>query len=797
MSNLLQNLIDKKIENEDFYNSKTIITNKNHFIIELLLTPTKKQIGLHLNEDILFTIKGKTLSVIKYNNSILFTKRIDIVDNLNICIKYDNNVLKFGYKEEEEETYHYLNYTYVDYSKKYIYGIYGQKNTEFINLKLLIPKPEKWTANKNQEYSINNIYLNTESVIYIFEPIEDKKDYCIEFDIDEDIYVKIGEEEQRLINAGTNKQVYFSTEENIDITFISIKPVNIKNISILYIDTDNYTSLKIPLTDIEENNPLAIGFDFQFKTKEDKSFNLNLFTGADGDQELFDFNIQKNIVLENQTTYYNEEDESQQFKYNENNSKYYIPNKTEAILKTLDYAGKLRIYNIDLTEYDELFTTDKYFKLFVDFQIDKTLLNIETYETFNINNIIENDNKYEMNLSISQYNYLRALSNNQLFINNEYYSFKLSNIDTLKLISNNLIPEGLAIIPETKQEIIKEINANIILNSDIILNIADLTHSNNISEIDIDNLFILNQNNNNEIFKSGRDNIIDKSLIYFKFNELNTLQTKCIALNNIDPLKPLCIKAFNEEGEILYQEVFSREKNNSVVQKKNIILTKDDNKFFLGNDLLWVEVKALNKISYYIENGYIIFTNTENIEDVIDIEIKYIQNNTFCVNIENDIAFITIVNPQIGLNISFSEKNTSEINYIDMNLNPFYSANNNGFIYIGTTNRLKYIQFISTTNKLIMNKENEIFVEVQLFGENHSIVNDVSLKLEYEVNDYFDAYFEEDTCYKREENQSSKKILKIKSKSRIIPEEKEYYIKVIDTKTGINNSFKIEFIEEE
>ena len=86
MSNLLQNLIDKKIENEDFYNSKTIITNKNHFIIELLLTPTKKQIGLHLNEDILFTIKGKTLSVIKYNNSILFTKRIDIVDNLNICI---------------------------------------------------------------------------------------------------------------------------------------------------------------------------------------------------------------------------------------------------------------------------------------------------------------------------------------------------------------------------------------------------------------------------------------------------------------------------------------------------------------------------------------------------------------------------------------------------------------------------------------------------------------------------------------------------------------------------------------
>ena len=37
MNNLLQNLIDKKIENEGFYNSETIITNKNHFIIELLM----------------------------------------------------------------------------------------------------------------------------------------------------------------------------------------------------------------------------------------------------------------------------------------------------------------------------------------------------------------------------------------------------------------------------------------------------------------------------------------------------------------------------------------------------------------------------------------------------------------------------------------------------------------------------------------------------------------------------------------------------------------------------------------
>ena len=77
MNNLLQNLIDKKIENEGFYNSETIITNKNHFIIELLLTPTKKQIGLHLNEDILFTIKGKTLSVIKYKSFPYYSRHLN------------------------------------------------------------------------------------------------------------------------------------------------------------------------------------------------------------------------------------------------------------------------------------------------------------------------------------------------------------------------------------------------------------------------------------------------------------------------------------------------------------------------------------------------------------------------------------------------------------------------------------------------------------------------------------------------------------------------------------------------
>lgn len=802
MGKNLNQLENKKILSEGFYNSEKIIENKNHFLLELCIPSSNKQIGLHLNEDLLFTLKNKTLSIIKYNNTILFSKKIETEENNYLYIKYDNNVFSFGYKEQVE----WLDYTYVDYSKKYTYGIFGQKNSVYNSLKLKVAKPEGWAPHENHEFSIDSLYIDKDPITYSFNPEDGLTNYCIQFDTTEDIYITIGSNEQEFIRGGAKKHVYFDINNGSAITFEPIKPTFIKNINIYSINEDKYTEIDIPLSGADTNKPLAVGFDCRVTPKnENESKEVVLLKGysvlEQEKEDLFNI-IFKQTVDTNNKSVYQEKDENGNQQVFEPDSKYqgqkdgslignatyYVPNTTEIILNTKDYSGKFRSISADLTNYYDIFNSNKYLKFFINFKEKNTLLNIEVYDSFDMNNLIEENGLYKKALTLKEYSYLSSLTNKILRINNQDYNIDVSNEKGFYLVSAINIPEGIAIIPESKEEIVVDINQSIIYNSDTIIKIGDLQNSTNIADIIIDNLFILNQDDNNDIFKMRTDDIINKSLLYLKFDEINMLYTKCIALNNIDPLKPICLKALTEDGEVIYQEVFSKEKTNSVVQKKTVVVTEENNKFFIGNNILWADVKDINKIDYYYENGYIIFLNTE---EAFKTEIRYVEDYTYCCNYENGLLFITVVNPRIGLEISYSNMNTAETTYLNMNLNPFYSSNNNGFIYITDTNRLEYIQFISEKTILATDGDDEILVEIQLFGENHSVVNDFSLKLNYTENEYFDVELYDDEKYITEENQASKKIMRIKSKKAIPKQDSQHSIQLIDTKTGMNNSFTV------
>ena len=822
----------------------------NDFSIVLVVDKPEKEIGIHIDSNVVFSVTQTMLfikTVNTYNNKeqILYSRSHNLwFENegtgeiksspIKLTVERLSNKLSFSCISINSDGTN--NECDIDYSLIYKKtnvpcGVYGKKDTSFTSFELNTPQPEGWIFEGDvvvldDKLSISNGGIVTyeyhdcglENTIFGFRYkgdgyvlIEDKVFRCKDSGI---YFCDLKDKENANIKISSDTNIIIDNPQIIDSRYFLDLKGNILNESKI-----QYTFGSL------DNNNLGVSFDltkiseWEMDSVSNKYNPIQLidFTSNDLDNPVkyLSVNYQRyNQTEEDKAVYYDGtngavysgEDSSDAvnvFQQNTDNQDIYLQHVDNNSIKYI-HIGKLKRsgeYSSNSCGELNIFLQDSFGKVtqhIIPINNDMHFLEKDFYSRLFLD---YSGTTITISIRVS---YLLKIEDTS----NAYYSIKNY---------NSSIPNvGIANANGEKCEYqIFENNGNYTITLDKKINTkyiiientnADFNYTfsidglspqftnidilNNETGVNIDNIAVFNSENNLNAFRKFiNENIIDEYIYYTTFDDMGDNTFINFYVDDLNPAYPISCYGYIDGKKMDYKQLIQLNDSNSLYETKMAYI--DDNRIIQLEKGEIVKNARLNNFTpvefYQYNDELFIKSNIENGEQIIyTVYYPY----TFCVNYQNGKYMITASNPVTDFKIMYSDTSSDDYFIDHINLNPYFERNNNGFIYIDDKNTLKQIECEYNKKELRLDGRDRICIVVTALGVNRSISNNYEFEFYLEDTKLPYNKYVNVEFEEIDTTQSGSHVLYLVSKPNILKDAIKNTLIIRDKMTGFIESFE-------